>query len=84
MTFDYKSLRIFGSQIWNKLSHHIKSSKNLKSFKEMIKNSDGTSCSCKVCALNSLIFAIFHHNSVQMFTFLKIIHKSFVYTYIIY
>ena len=29
MTFGYKSLRIFGSKIWNKLPYHIKSSENL-------------------------------------------------------
>ena len=84
MNFGYKSLRIFGSQIWNKFPYHIKSSENLKSFNELIKNWDGTSCSCKIWEQNSLIFVIFHHNSVQMFTFLKIVHKIFVYIYIIY
>ena len=49
ITFGYKSLRIFGLKIWNKLPYHIKSSKNLKSFKELIKNWDGTRCSCKIC-----------------------------------
>ena len=29
MTFGYKSLRIFGSKIWNKFPYHIKSSENL-------------------------------------------------------
>ena len=38
MTFGYKNLCIFGPKIWSKLSYHIKSSKNLKSFKELIKN----------------------------------------------
>ena len=49
MTFDYKSLRIFGPKIWNKFPYHIKSSENLKSFKKQIRNWDGTRCSCKIC-----------------------------------
>ena len=49
MTFGYKSFRIFGPNIWHKLPYHIKSSKNLKSFKKLIKKWDGTSHSCKIC-----------------------------------
>ena len=59
MTFDYKSLHTFGRKIWNKLPSHIKSSENLKSFKEQIKNCDGTPCSCKICESNSEFLASF-------------------------
>ena len=38
VTFGKKSLRIFGAKIWNTLSYHTKSSKNLESFKVVIKN----------------------------------------------
>ena len=44
MTFGYKSLRILGPKIWNKLPY-IKPSENLKSVKELMKNRDGTHCS---------------------------------------
>ena len=59
MAFDYKSLRTFGPKILNKLPYHIKSSESLKSFKERIKNWDGTRCSCKICESNSEFLASF-------------------------
>ena len=49
MISGYNSLRIFGPKIWNKLPNHITLSENLKSFNELIKNWDGTRCSCKIC-----------------------------------
>ena len=38
VTFGKKSLRILGPKIWNSLPYHIKSSKNLETFKTVIKN----------------------------------------------
>ena len=44
-----KSLRIFGPKVWNSLSYHIKSSKNLETFKIVIKNWGGVNCKCVIC-----------------------------------
>ena len=49
VTFGKKSLRIFGPKIWNSLPYHIKSSKNLETFKTVIRNWDGVNC--QVCDL---------------------------------
>ena len=49
VTFGKKSLRIFGPKIWNSLPYHIKSSKNLETFKTVIKNWDGVNCKCVIC-----------------------------------
>ena len=49
VTFGKKSLRLFGPKIWNSLTYHIKSSKNLETFKTFIKNWDGVNCKCVVC-----------------------------------
>ena len=49
VTFGKKSLRILGPKIWNSLPYHIKSSKNLESFKTVIKNWDGVNCKCVTC-----------------------------------
>ena len=49
VTYGSKSLRLFGPKIWNSLPYHLKSAANLKSFKSMIKNWNGTSCNCIVC-----------------------------------
>ena len=79
MTFGYKSFRIFGPNIWNKLPYYIKSSENLKSFKELIeKNRDGTSRSCDICEQNSQFLPFFITLLFKSFT------KKFVYTFITY
>ena len=52
VSFGNKSIRSFGPKIWNSLSPHIKSSashQNLETFKRVIKNWDGITCSCRVC-----------------------------------
>ena len=49
VSFGYKSLRYYGPKIWNSLPFHIKSSENLETFKNIIKNWNGVSCKCKVC-----------------------------------
>ena len=48
--FGTKSLRNLTSKIWNSLPPNIKSVDNLNSFKALIKNWDGTSCNCTICA----------------------------------
>ena len=47
--FGTKSLRYLGPKVWNSLPYHIKSSENLTIFKTLIKNWNGTVCSCKTC-----------------------------------
>ena len=49
VTYGKKSLRTFGSKLWNSLPYHIKSSENLESFKRTIKHWNGERCLCKVC-----------------------------------
>ena len=48
VTFGKKSLRIFRQKIRNNLPYHIKSSKNLESFKTVIKKWDGNNCKCVI------------------------------------
>ena len=49
VTFGKKNLRIFGPKICNSLPYHIKSSKNLETFKTVFKNWDGVNCKCVIC-----------------------------------
>ena len=48
-TFGTRSLRSYGSKIWNALLYHIKTSDNLTSFKSIIKCCDGNHYTCSVC-----------------------------------
>ena len=48
--FGTKSLRNLAPKIWNSLPPKVKSADNLNSFKALIKNWDGTSCNCIICA----------------------------------
>ena len=48
-TFGYKSLKVLGPKIWNNLPYHIKSSDNLDTFKNLLKNWDGNLCKCNLC-----------------------------------
>ena len=45
-TFGYKCLKILGLKIWNKLPYHVKSSENLDTFKNLLKNWDGNLFEC--------------------------------------
>ena len=47
--FGEKSLKVQGPRIWNSLPFHIKSAENLKTFKKMIKNWNGSKCVCSIC-----------------------------------
>ena len=49
LRFGTKSLRYLVPKVWNSLPYHIKSSENLTIFKTLIKNWNGTVCSCKIC-----------------------------------
>ena len=39
----------YGPKIWNFLPCHVKTSENLKTFKNIIKNWNSSTCNCKVC-----------------------------------
>ena len=49
ITFDYKSLKVLGPKIWNNLPCHVKSSDNLDTFKNLLKNWDGNLFKCNLC-----------------------------------
>ena len=49
VSFGGKSLGYYKPKIWNLLSFHVKSSKNLEAFINTITNWNGVSCKCKVC-----------------------------------
>ena len=40
-TFGCKSLKVLGPKIWKNLPYHVKSSDNLDTFKNLLKNWDG-------------------------------------------
>ena len=48
-TFGYKSLKVLGPKIWNNLPYHIKSSDNLDTFNNLLKNWYGNLCKCNFC-----------------------------------
>ena len=48
VTFGKKSLRILAPKIWNGVPYHIKYSKNLETFKPVIKNWDVVNCECVI------------------------------------
>ena len=54
VNYGTKSLRSFGSKIWNSLPHHIKSAENLETFKKIINNWNGVSCNCVFCGLENI------------------------------
>ena len=49
VSYGEKSLRYYGPKIWNSLPFHVKTSENLKTFKDIIKNRNGSTCNCRVC-----------------------------------
>ena len=49
VTFGSNSLESVGPQIWNGLPNKMKSAKNLKNFKLMIKEWNGPECKCSAC-----------------------------------
>ena len=49
--FGIHSLRYSGALLWNQLPFDVKNSTDLKTFKNLIKKWDGSSCKCGVCLL---------------------------------
>ena len=49
VSYGEKSLRCYGHKIWNSLQFHVKTSENLKIFKDIIKNWNGSTRNCRVC-----------------------------------
>ena len=48
-TFGTKSVKFYGSKIWNALPVNIKTAENLNAFKDLIKKWNGVSRNCIVC-----------------------------------
>ena len=48
-TFEYKSLNVLGPKILSNLPYQVKSSENLDTFKNLLKNLDGNLCKCNIC-----------------------------------
>ena len=44
-----KNLRYYRPKIWNSLPFHVKTRENLKTFKDIIKTWNGSTCNCRVC-----------------------------------
>ena len=61
--FGTKSLRYLGPKVWNSLRYHRKSSKNLTILKTLIKNWNGTVCSCKICKKWNFTLSVFFCHS---------------------
>ena len=62
--FGTKSLRYLSRKVWNSLPYHIKSSENLTIFKTLIKNWNGTVCTCEICKSETIHFPrVFCHSS---------------------
>ena len=49
VSYGRKSLKYYGHKIWSSLSIHVKTSENLKTFKDNIKNWNGSTSNCSVC-----------------------------------
>ena len=49
VSYGEKSLRYHGSTIWNSLPFHVKTSENLKTFKDIVKNWNFSTCNCGLC-----------------------------------
>ena len=49
VSYDENILRYYGPKIWNSLPFHAKTSENLKTLKDIIKNWNGITCKCRVC-----------------------------------
>ena len=44
-----RSLRYYGTKIWNSLPFQVKTRENLETFRDIIKNWNGITCNCRVC-----------------------------------
>ena len=50
VSYGKKNLGFYGAKIWKFLPIHAKTSKNFKTFEEIIKNWNGSTCNyCRVC-----------------------------------
>ena len=52
VSYGEKSLRYSGPKVWNSLPFHVKTSENLKTFKDIVKNWNGSTCNCRVSELS--------------------------------
>ena len=51
VSYGEKIQRYYGIKIWNFEPFHVKTSKNLKTFKEVIKKWNGPTCNCMACQI---------------------------------
>ena len=49
VSYGEKGLRYYGRKMWNSLPFQFKTSENLKTFRDIIKNWNGSTCNCRVC-----------------------------------
>ena len=49
VSYGEKSLRFCRPNIWNSLPFYVKTSENLKTFKDIITNWNDSACNCRVC-----------------------------------
>ena len=49
ITFDSNSFKSFGPELRDLLCYHLKTSKNLITFEEIIESWNGVSCGCRIC-----------------------------------
>ena len=49
VSYGGKGLIFYGPKIWSSLPLHVKTSENLKTFKDIIKSWNGSTCNCRVC-----------------------------------
>ena len=78
VSYGEKSLRYYGPKIWNSLPFHVKTSENLKNFKDIIKNWNGSICNCRVCQNRAeLILSLKFYLPVQHLLILYTPHIKF-------
>ena len=58
VTFGTKSLKFYGTKIWNALPVNIKTAENLNASKELMKNWNGVSCNLSVLIISSFLIII--------------------------
>ena len=58
VSYGEKSLRFYGPKIWNSLPLHVKTSDNLKTFKDIIQNWNGSTCNCRGVRVELNLFCL--------------------------
>ena len=80
-TFGYKSLKVLGPKIWNNLPYHVKSSENLDTFKNLLKNWDGNLRKCNLCKKQYFLKSLYP-NIIYSVCFTFILEAFYLMSYI--